>query len=221
MEAIAEAVNLIADERDAMPRDATRTYVPALRATVVVREKTTPGPVIVTEVPNFTTLVVDKVEVPGEPIVTEIVDLHVGGKNVSWDVELKDEYTNSGRRWSGHRTGRQVLIVGQIGDKKSLPQKSDGTFSWDKAANHLLNRVRHDMRQEQLRHAKISNHAIRDDTKAKLVALGWREYGAFSVSETELPDRPISVKVSFNLGATTPERALEVYAGLKALGLYV
>lgn len=146
--------------------------------------------------------------------------LFINGVDVTYHLDLNKRFKRSGL--VGWRSSKDVgqprftLSVGQYGKKTTLPQKKDGSFSWDKAAENLIG-VAQRLKARATADANVqSNNDIAEEFRNEVPSLRWAS--GFRISPSTVVGHPIRVKIDMEFVAT-PERAREIREGLIALGL--
>ena len=149
-------------------------------------------------------------------------ELTVDGQELSFNVEIREAlakgnlYDRGPRKLLGHTV--KVGAYGRRGTGSStrLPQKSDGTHSWERGAEVLiaLARLRNN---EATRNAGVAANA--DTIEALRAELDVKSYwGPIQFEASSSQDKPVKIDVKFTTYGT-PERAREIHAALAALGL--
>ena len=140
--------------------------------------------------------------------------LFVEDVNVSYYIDIKEEYTSS--TWRAHPTGRLRVAIGNYGNRTSYPSRKDGSFNYEAMANGLVNAALTRKAMEKAQKFQSANEQVADQLRAELGIKRYWNAVSFDGSTEEV--NPIKIK--FNLDrAVTKERAIEIYNGLKALGL--
>ena len=111
------------------------------------------------------------------------------------------------------------VIVGQYGDRKSYPQKKDGTFSYAKIAEEVASRlsVRKAAAERQRKEANLSN--ANDAIVATLKeAFKLRDYGSVRLYPSKYQEERVVVKVAIDKPMTL-EQATALLEALDTLNL--
>lgn len=135
----------------------------------------------------------------------------VDGINCTWWIEFKEEYTSS--TWRSRPTGKLRMTVGEYGDRQSYRQKTDGTFSYDKAADKIESYV---IRQTRANDAQSRRNANKNVVAEFRKLADVTEYGWFGVSDDL--ERPVRVKIDINRSMSVDE-AFKLVEALKAIGI--
>jgi ribosomal protein S19 len=141
-------------------------------------------------------------------VTPSFIGLTINGKTYH-DIDIKKEF--SGSKWYSSPTGKIRISVGDYGHKQSFPQKKDGSFSWNKMAEVIVNDL-----VQQLNWTKKRNVT---ETNAQIVVELGKELGygtpekfwtiPFEASDNE--KFPIKMKLSCTT-ELTKEKAAKVLA---------
>jgi len=108
-------------------------------------------------------------EAPWNRVTIGTFEIKVSERNVVPWFNVTTEYSGSGFR--SRATGRRRIAVGRHGSRTSYPQKADGSFSYGKIADTLIEIIEQDKDQEQRRIAaqinSSSSEAIAKHLKAE------------------------------------------------------
>ena len=154
---------------------------------------------------------------PHTVVLTEDNKLTVDGIETSLFVEVKEEWGGGTSFWiSQKRTGKLRVTVGDYGDRKSFPQRKDGSFNYGEIALLLVNRAGRKLMDQRMERNRISN---RDAAKQLGDELGLNDWsGTMTVAAASTgAAKPVFVKVKIEQ-AMSEEAARELHASLLALG---
>lgn len=130
-------------------------------------------------------------------------------------INIREEYSSSTYRWSYRKTGKLRLNVGDYGNTKSLPQKKDGSFSYDKAADVLVGIAMRQYREKVAERTRQNNKAIAEQFKNDT---GMTYLWAFDASNDSTKPIHFNKQIDKNL---TVEEATKLFNVLKELGIVV
>lgn len=142
--------------------------------------------------------------------------LYVDGVDVSSYVEVKQTY-RSGSSWRsmGRPTGKSVMSIGDYGQRVTYPERKDGSFNWEAAAQglaHVAVRINAAHRADAMRRA---NAAIVEHV-AK--AVGDDRWAGFKVDASTHSEGRVSIHIDVKK-SMTEEGALALHALLKKEGV--
>lgn len=128
------------------------------------------------------------------------------GNITDWDI--KAEHTNYSA-WRSKPNGKSRFAVGYYGDRKSFPQRKDGTFNYPEIAQMMI----HSMDRLHARQAKErmanSNRELTERIREKV------GYGVFKwVNSSEYASNKVSVEVGTH--HLTEEQAMKLFEMLKS-----
>lgn len=143
-------------------------------------------------------------------------DFTVDGVSVRWYIDFKEERTKIWS-WGSTPNGKYRVTVGDYGNRKSFPQRKDGSFNYVDVAAILIGHAKQKLalkaaETQTSRNMKVAqkfaaNHGLKVDGYSGLIVRP-------STSDVE----PIQLK--FTLDKTvTVEKAAAIYAALKSVGL--
>jgi hypothetical protein len=119
-------------------------------------------------------------------------------------------------KYFGESTGRLRCSVGTIGERKSYPERKDGTFNYASIAEDLVDiAVRKNMR-ERIAATEKANVPIVSALRQELGAPDY--FSPIELRASDLTDRPVLVTLKWTARMTV-EDARRVYAGLVDLGI--
>lgn len=128
-----------------------------------------------------------------------------------WLIDIKQEYTTS--TWRSHPTGKLRMTIGDYGSRQSYRQLKDGTFSYDKIVEKILEHVRHKAAVNDAQARRNVNKAIAEQFRKDNDLC---DYGWFS-SSTNL-EKPINISMNLKRDMTV-EQATRLVEALKAIGI--
>lgn len=124
--------------------------------------------------------------------------------------EFKERYTSSG--WRSKPTGTFQFSVGDYGERKVFPQRKDGSFSYLKISQEMVDSVRVAKARKQRNDAQKTNEQVADAVREEF---GFREWSSNVTASTEA-DKPIHLQLSIN-HAFTVDRAFEILTILSSI----
>jgi len=151
----------------------------------------------------------------------ETLKITVKGIDVSYNFHVDEERSQQGYYRGGHKTGKLRISVGDFGERKSYPQRKDGTHDYVAIAEKLLQHA--EKRLASIR-AEAARKANADVIPALRQEYGFKyEYSGQGVADVQVAassnvDRPVLLTFKYN-GTATVERAREIMDALKALKL--
>ena len=153
---------------------------------------------------------------PHTVVLAEDNKLTVDGIETSWFMEVKEEWSGASVWISQKRTGKLRVTVGEYGDRKSFPQRKDGSFNYGEIALLLVNRAGRKLMDQRMERNRISN---RDAAKQLGDELGLNDWsGIMTVAAASTgAAKPVFVKVKIEQAMSEAE-ARELHAALLALG---
>lgn len=141
--------------------------------------------------------------------------LFIGGVDVTYHMDIKEEYTSDGR-WRSHANGRLRITVGDYGSRKSYPQNKTGGHNYEAIQQELYYYAKRKIEEDKRRRLVSSNEEIATDLRREL---GLEQYyGSMRVNSSSSLEYPVFVTIEVK-NAMTPEQARKVHAALKSVGL--
>lgn len=143
----------------------------------------------------------DQDEMTGEETFEVTVLTTDFGDLSGWDV--KEEHTNYSK-WRSKPNGKQRFSVGFYGDRKSFPQRKDGSFNYEEIAQMLIRGLDRQHTRQAKEQMAISNRHMTERVREKV------GYGVFKwVNSSETHAGQVSVEVGAH--SLTEDQALELF----------
>lgn len=145
----------------------------------------------------------------------ETGELTIDGVTMGYWLEFSEERTKVSS-WKTRPNGKVRITVGQWGERRSFPQRKDGTHNYEEIASEL---VAYAAKRNAVDAASKLYEQNKPLAKALREELGLSEYyGPMKIEPSSNKADRVAVKIEVN-ATMSPAKARETYAALKALGI--
>ena len=124
-----------------------------------------------------------------------------------YNIEFKSEYSGP-HSWRSSPTGKMRLIVGDFGNNTSVPQRKDGSFTWSKVAEVIVNEIIGEMRWLEKRNTTDTNNDIARKL-AKELGYDDKTFLGYPFEGSDNPKFPIKMKLTCD-SITTVDKAKRI-----------
>jgi len=149
-------------------------------------------------------------------------NLTVAGIDCRWFVSVEEIHENAGFRSATRGTGRYKIVVGDYGGRRgrdiprrSFPPKKDGTYSYTKIAEAILEHVEDRLKAGRLVAVKTRNEAAAEEARR---ALGIDRWDYFQVSASANEKGPVRYEFKIT-GVGDVQEIVRLGEALRALEL--
>lgn len=145
----------------------------------------------------------------------ETGEIVIDGVTVGYALDFKEERTQISS-WRSRPNGKTRITVGGYGDRRSFPQRKDGTHNYEEIASAL---VAYAVRKNAQATAQNVTEQNKELAKELCVELNVNDYwGTMQIKPSAQVVGKVAVKVDFHK-TMSPAKARELHATLKALGV--
>lgn len=143
--------------------------------------------------------------------------LTIDGIDVSWMISFEKQWTNVSA-WRSKPTGKMKFVIGDFGERRTYPERKDGTFNYVDIAGRLClyaDRKNSQLRMERQRKQNASE--VIDVTMRIFPDPERSKYQDVILASAD-PDKPVFFKFKIER-AMTAEQAEKLAAAIRSVGI--